>query len=299
VSGPSRLAFEARELAFKAREIEERIAVHVHRPVGMLFARAARRAGLTPSAVTIAAGGVGVAAGALLAFPQLAIAGFALLVLHGILDSSDGQLARMTGQTSELGRILDGLAGYATHVAIYLGIIAGWLRAGGSAAIVPWAVAAGVCNVVHAQMYDYHRNSYTQVVVDGRLAAGGAADAPGDRRRRTGLFVFYRAYQAMQRWLAGGHPRVEAAIAARSAGGIVGDADRRRYREVFYRIVRGWNLLGDNTRFYSLGVLALAGRLEWFLPLVLGPMNVVLIVMWIAQARADAAFLRDRATPIA
>ena len=63
---------------------------------------------------------VGVAGGGCLRGRGSAWLGIGLLVLHGIVDSADGQLARMTGQTSEFGRVLDGVSGYVTHVAIYL-----------------------------------------------------------------------------------------------------------------------------------------------------------------------------------
>ena len=39
------------------------------------------------------------------------------------LDCTDGQLARLTGKKSKMGRILDGLAGFTWFVPIYLGIV--------------------------------------------------------------------------------------------------------------------------------------------------------------------------------
>src|SRR5580700_6528925 len=98
--------------------------VYFFRPLGMVVARAACALRLTPIFVTVLGAIVGVAGGALLFDPSLAFAGFALIILHSILDSSDGQLARMTGQVTELGRLLDGIGGYVTHVAIYVAILA-------------------------------------------------------------------------------------------------------------------------------------------------------------------------------
>jgi phosphatidylglycerophosphate synthase len=104
-------------LAFKAYEIEELADVYFFRPCGLVFAYAARALRLTPTTVTLVGAAVGIAGGVLLADSRLALAGFALIVLHSILDSSDGQLARMTGQTSEFGRLLDGVGGYAVYIA--------------------------------------------------------------------------------------------------------------------------------------------------------------------------------------
>jgi hypothetical protein len=84
---------------------------------------------------------------------------------------------------------------------------------------------------------------------------------------------------------------VEQTLAARSTAGRVRDEDRARYRESFYPLVRGWNFLGDNTRFYAIGVLALLHRLDLFFPFVLVPMNLALIIFWLWQRQADQKFL--------
>jgi phosphatidylglycerophosphate synthase len=271
-------------LAFKAREIEELADVHFFRPLGMVFARGANALSLSPTAVTVGAMIAGAIGGALLYRDSLAPYGVALLVFHGVLDSSDGQLARMTGRTSELGRVLDGVAGYVTHAAIYLAIITANLSRGGDAAIVAWAIAAGVSNVVHAQMYDYHRTAYAAYVIAGTVR----------RRGRTGTAtadVLLHGYEAAQRVLAGRHHEVEAALERRAADGVVREEDRALYRRCFYRPVRGWNAMGDNTRRYAIAVLTAAGRLDWFFLWLALPMNALFGALWIWQQRADRTAL--------
>jgi CDP-alcohol phosphatidyltransferase len=270
-------------LAFKAYEIEELADVYFFRRCGIVVAHAARACGLSPNTVSILAGAIGVG-GALLASERLAPVGVACLFLYGIFDSADGQLARMTGQTSELGRLLDGLAGYVTHTAAYLGIVAGVIARGGSWSILGWAAAAGLFTAVHAQMYDYHRTAYTAIVVKGiSTRTSRANDRPSP--------PLIAGYEAVQRRLAGRHPEVEALIAARSPGGQVRADDRARYRACFYRPVRGWNLLGDNVRRYAFAVLALVHHLDWMFPFILLPLNLVLAAMWLWQRRADRRFL--------
>jgi len=100
-----------------------------------------------------------------------------------------------------------------------------------------------------------------------------------------------RAYEAMQRRLIGLHGEVEEAVAARARYGKVPEVDRARYRASFYWPVRGWNLLGDNTRFYAIGVLAWIHHLEWFFAFILIPMNIALAALWLWQRRADRQFL--------
>ena len=49
--------------------------------------------------------------------------------------------------------------------------------------------------------------------------------------------------------------------------------------------------MGDNTRFYAIGVLVWCHRLEWYFSFVLLPMNAAFAVLWLWQARADRRFL--------
>ena len=55
--------------------------------------------------------------------------------------------------------------------------------------------------------------------------------------------------------------------------------------------MRGWNLLGDNTRFYAIGVLVCLHRTELFFAFVLLPMNLAFIALWLWQRSADRKFL--------
>jgi hypothetical protein len=268
-------------LAFKAYEIEELADVYFFRPLGMIGARAARRLRLTPTAVTAVGTLIGVAGGALLFSPSTALAGFALLIVHGILDSSDGQLARMTGQASEFGRMLDGVGGYLTHASIYLALLASALSGGAAGSAIVAAVAAAISNVMHAQMYDYHRGTYTAIAING-------TPTHGEQRSRLAIVD---AYERMQRAVCGAHRAVEQRIAARAVDGRVRDDDRVAYRRSFYALVRGWNILGDNTRFYAIGVLAALDRVDWFFMFVLVPMNAAFALLWLWQARADRRFL--------
>jgi CDP-alcohol phosphatidyltransferase len=273
-------------LAYKAYEIEELVDVYFYRRVGYLIARVARVLRLSPNAVSVVAAIVGVAGGALLGSAALALIGIALLILHGAIDSADGQLARMTGQVSEFGRILDGVSGYVTHVAVYLAIVALIVRQGSPVWMVGLALVAGFCTAVQAQMYDYHRTAYAAFAIKGRLPDD--ASKP-DIRGWLGRLV--AVYSASQRALLGPHDAVEQMIASRAVGGVVRGVDRERYRAAFYWPVRGWNVLGDNVRRFALAAFVLLHHLEWFVVFTLLPMNVILVALWVYQRRADRRFL--------
>jgi hypothetical protein len=275
----------AHGLAFKAFEIEELADVYFFRPLGLIIARGGRALGMTPTHLTVVGTMIGVTGGALLSNEQRGVFAFALLILYSIIDSADGQLARMTGQVTELGRVLDGVGGYVTHGAIYLAIVAGAIHRGGSGSILVWMLLAGIANAIQAQMYDYHRTAYITVVSEGRPPGNEPAKLP------LGVTWLFRGYLMTQRWLIGLHAEVEAALTGRSVAGRVREDDRARYRECFYAPVRGWNLLGDNTRFYAIGVLVCLHRIDLFFSFVLVPMNLALIALWLWQRRADRRFL--------
>jgi phosphatidylglycerophosphate synthase len=290
------------ELAFKAYEIEELVDVYFYRRLGVIAAHAARAIQLTPNAVSVLAGVAGAIGGALLYHDGLAIWGWLLLVLHGVFDSADGQLARLTHRTSELGRILDGVAGYVAHVAIFVALALRAIDHGAGPEVWVWTLLAGVSVAVHAQLYEYHRMSFLRFAIQGVVppSGGTAARAADDRTRAvsaspltTALYRAAQAYESMQSRLSGIHPRVEALLAARALDGHVTAEDRARYRSTFYRPVRGWNALGDNVRRYAIGVLAITRQLDWFVPFILGPMNLVLAGLFMWQWRRDRRFLAD------
>jgi phosphatidylglycerophosphate synthase len=273
-------------LVFKALEIEELADVYFFRPLGFIVARCAAALGVTPIQLTILSVLVGVTGGALLYGERLGLLGFALLIIYSVFDSADGQLARLTGRVTELGRVLDGVGGYVTHAAIYLAIAAGLLQRGGSGAIIIWTALAALANMAQAQMYEYHRHHYAMIVVK-RLVP---RDDPA-KIASPWIKWLYRWYLAVQQMLNGLHVEVESVIAARSTVGAVREDDRATYRECFYWPARGWNLLGDNTRFYAIGVLVCLHRIDLFFAFILVPMNLAFVALWLWQRRADRRFL--------
>lgn len=95
----------------KLEDIEERYDIYFSRFIGLFFAKWADRLHLHPNHVSLLSLISGVAGGALLYFQTdltLVILAGLLITLSGILDSADGQLARISGRSSEVGRIIDG-----------------------------------------------------------------------------------------------------------------------------------------------------------------------------------------------
>ncbi len=147
------------ESTLKSVDTEEFIDIHFYRPIGYRWALLFSRLGVSPNSVTIASIFIGILSGVCF-YPRdllVNVVGMLLLVWANTFDSADGQLARMTGQKSALGRILDGLAGDIWFIAIYAAIC---LRLTPEWGLWIWAFAllTGLFHSRQAAMADYYRN---------------------------------------------------------------------------------------------------------------------------------------------
>lgn len=107
---------------------------YVNRPLGRLAAAAAYVAGMTPNQVTVLSGLVSlVSMAALVAFEPSVPLGIAVglgLVVGYVLDSADGQLARLRGSGSLTGEWLDHVVDAARMPALHLCVLLGLYRFG-------------------------------------------------------------------------------------------------------------------------------------------------------------------------
>ena len=99
--------------SLKMREVEEVYDIYFSRFLGYYLARVAARMKLTPTNVTVLSMVSGMIGGGLYFWTGhlwVAVIASLMITLAGLLDSADGQLARMTGQSTAFGRVLDGVA---------------------------------------------------------------------------------------------------------------------------------------------------------------------------------------------
>lgn len=109
--------------SIKSPDTEEKLDLLIYRPFGYLIAKIANTFGMTPSMLSI----LGLGFGVLSSFyyleskntSALILASF-YFILSGIFDSSDGQLARISNQSSKLGLILDGICDSIVTIAVYI-----------------------------------------------------------------------------------------------------------------------------------------------------------------------------------
>ena len=118
------------QATLKSSETEDWLDYRVVRPLSYLWALLFAKLDIHPNTVTIISMIIGAASCVFFMHGSfyyegwqgllMNIIGVLLLCQADIFDCTDGQLARMTGKKSRLGRILDGMAGFVWFVPIYV-----------------------------------------------------------------------------------------------------------------------------------------------------------------------------------
>jgi phosphatidylglycerophosphate synthase len=145
------------------KDLAEPVNIYIHEPIAKIFVRGLKNTRVTPNQVTYLSVLIGFASG--YSFSQgswvSSIAGGILLELTLILDCIDGQLARAKNMASDLGRLIDGIAGYFAYLAVVYGIIAGYPDFQSA------LIAIAVFTILRAISYDYCKQTLGTMVLKG------------------------------------------------------------------------------------------------------------------------------------
>lgn len=146
----------------KSDETEGLFELYFTRTPGYLWALLFRALHIHPIAVTVASIFIGAASAYFFAHSDLQsnIIAVCLLIVANWMDCADGQLARMTGQKTLIGRVLDGFAGDVWFQCIYVALA---IRLTPTLGIWGWllgAYAGYYCHVRQANLSDYYRNQH-------------------------------------------------------------------------------------------------------------------------------------------
>lgn len=279
----------------KSMDTEEHIDLFFYRPIGFAWAVIAKKLGITPNAITIASIFLGVGAGVCFYFNSIWInlLGVLLLVWADSFDSADGQLARMTGRYSRLGRILDGLSGDLWFTAIYAAICLRENATPGFFADHPWviwavAVVTAVCHGVQAAMADCYRQFHLYFL---KGEKGSELESSDDLRRRFAslswrhdfwsklVMAFYLNYTVGQEKRTPRMQRLRAAL-RRRFGTDIPRTFRDEFRALSLPLMKYTNILSFNVRTIALFVAILLFRMPWlYFAFELTVLNVLLVYM--------------------
>ncbi len=158
---------EMLQASFKSKDTEEWLDVYFTRPIGLVFAIFWNKLGVHPNVITILSIFLGVGAGIMFGYTDLMhnILGVLLLMFANFCDSTDGQMARLTGKKTLIGRVLDGFSGDVWFVTIYFAIIFRLFNQNIPGTELHWhllifvlAFVAGVmCHSPQSSLADYYR----------------------------------------------------------------------------------------------------------------------------------------------
>lgn len=280
------------ESTLKSLDTEEFIDIYFYRPIGYQWALLFNKLNISPNTVTIASIFIGIAAGICFYFNDLAIniAGMLLLIWANSYDSADGQLARMTGKKSALGRVLDGACGDLWFISIYAAIC---LRLTPEWGIWIWILGAitGFFHSKQAAMADYYRNIHLLFLKGesgSELSRSVQLEADFAKLSWRKNFIyklfgfFYLNYTKGQEQITPKFQLLMEAIQTVYADKIP-DGFRQKFREKSLPLMKYTNMLSFNTRVIALFV-SLFINMPWlYFVFELTVLNVMLVYMVITH----------------
>jgi hypothetical protein len=272
--------------ADKGPVVEEWADRRFFRPLGWRIANALVPTRMSADAVTAASLVLGVLAGHLLWYASgwINAAGVALFVVSDIFDSADGQLARLRGTSTRMGRVLDGLADTGRFVSLYghLGarlFVSGWGWGGPMLAF-----AALAAHSYQAAAVDFIRQAYLYFAV----GKGSELDIPDQAPLAQSRSLFTR----ISSWLYGDYVRRQSLLFPRTTalvralrGRDIPASVRRAWAERQRWVVGGCAWIAQNIRFLLLALTVVPGYPAAYCWIVLGPLNLILLVLILAHER--------------
>lgn len=155
------------QASFKSNDTEEWLDVHFTRPIGLVFALLWNKLNIHPNVITILSIFLGAGAGCMFYYTDLThnLMGVGLLMLANFCDSTDGQMARLTGKKTLIGRMLDGFSGDVWFLFIYVAIAMRLYHQQIPCTDVAWgirswilcSVAGFLCHSPQSSLADYYR----------------------------------------------------------------------------------------------------------------------------------------------
>lgn len=167
----------------KSRDTEGNFELYVTRTPGYLWAEIFRWLHIHPIVVTLLSIGIGCASSYFFASVDLRhnLIGMFMLVWANWYDCADGQLARMTGKKTLIGRVLDGFGGELWFICIYIGIAIRLYPVWGIWIFLIILWSGFYCHSRQCGIADYYRNVHLWVTLG---AEGSELDTSNELRQR-------------------------------------------------------------------------------------------------------------------
>ncbi len=281
----------------RPRELQDGLNFYLYHPLAWQLARVLAKTPLSPNMVSVGGALLVVAASAAyvsLAWPLSAALGMALHMSWHVVDGADGDLARMTGRSSPIGEMVDGLCDYLSHAVLYL-VLAWWLQHHGGlfGGWHAWAlvVLAGLSHAVQSNHVEVQRRQY-QYWVYGTPWLRNSHDSTDSATGRSWAGTLVSAYLNVATGMTPHALRIDAAVAAAKGNQARLDQIAATVRGASPPLLLLCKVLGPNPRAIVLGLSMFAGTPLWYMlyqSVLLNALLVLSVTMHNAAARRIAA----------
>jgi len=289
--------------SIKPIETEEPFDLIFNRPLGLLLVLILRPLPISPNLITVFSMITGITSGYFFARGDhiSAQVGAVLLMLANILDCTDGQLARIRGASSMLGKTLDGLCDVVTYLSIAFGVAYSMVQKTASLAWLWWLYAWGVMisGIIHIHFFDHFKNElifyalpdyHEKLESTASLKAQRRAieNSPGHKWQKFMLSVYIFFYTMEERVIRLAQPKnyrgyipwfqMDASVPYE-----IKESFKKNYRRYNRLLVLGWSLLGATAHVSVFIIAGLFNRLDWVFWILCVPFTLWMFVLILLQ----------------
>jgi hypothetical protein len=288
------------ESTYKSKDTEEVIDRIFFRPAGYGVAVISAKLKITPNALTIISIILGVTAGHLYYYASIPInlLGILIFIIADVLDSADGQLARITNNTSKTGRIFDGVATNLISISIYMHLI---LRSLDSE--IGWwmfliAAIAGASHVMQAATVDFYRHAYLYIVCGKEKSDLDSSKDIQEQIKNLSwkgnyidkfFLIVYLDYTRRQEFVS--RKFLELLNYIKENYETIPEWLSTEYRASFKKMNKYYNFLTVNSRTIAVAVAILVNIPVLYFLFEIFVLNSVAIFVWITQTKKSQALL--------
>ena len=291
----------------KSRTLNDPLDTYFAEKISILFAKLFYKLGFHPNVVTVFSMIVGVSGGALLAFHNLVlnIVGVILIILSGIFDCADGQVARLSGKGGFYGRCFDGFGDGLVYFAIYVGISVRLMSENIPFTDTPWSfwiwfisVPVGIYfHAAQARTADYYKQIWMYLTNNSHseFSTSEGVKKQIDSLESKGLKHFicnsYLSYTKSQERMTPRFQELRRKIDAN--GGVIPEKVTEIWRKNSKFSIGLTNLLVFNFRTYLLFILLFCGVTFWIFPVNILVLEVIRIYLLVKYERLAKKCLKE------
>lgn len=283
----------------KVIEVEEKFDLIFSRFFGLYLAKVSNNLNLTPNQLTLWSMIIGVVGGAFLFWQGdivMIAVGFVLVTFAGLLDSADGQLARLSGKSSEFGRIIDGVADSFVFGACYIAGTLYYVVYFGDYYLIGLTLLAGYLQSFKTSVYDFYKSEAHYYLGDLESAKidppeklqGRLKDMKGFWSRF--FFKGYISYTRRQFWVCRTRPVLEELRKLYDQ-----ESTRSTFKELYKKkhipLLKWWAFFsGLNTHRFGVLLFSFFAAYKLFIILSIVLTLPILLVLWF-EKKADREIL--------